>query len=328
MAEKLLEVRKMKKYFRMDNDRLNKLQGKYLHAVDSVSFSVNEGEIFGIIGESGSGKSTIGRCILRLLDIDSGEILYRGNHIEKLRKNQLGEYRRKMQMVFQNPLSSFDPQKTIGGSFREVCKVHGIPKTESTERMNELVRYINLSEDVLDRYPKELSGGQLQRLAIARAMLVSPEFFVADEPVSALDVSVQAQILNLMIDLKKDQKQTILFISHDLTVVRHICDRVAVVYLGVIVEMGETKEVYDHVRHPYTKALISSKPKEHPLMEKEHILLRGEIPNAINVPEGCRFFNRCPKAKEGLCNLRTPKLKEVSAGHFVACHYPLKDGGK
>lgn len=323
MAEKLIEVKNITKYFRVDGGTLDKAKARYLHAVDHVSFSVEKGEIFGIIGESGSGKSTIGRCILRFIDIDSGEIWYDGEKISSLSVKQMKPFRKKMQMIFQNPLASFNPKKTIGVSFREIGKVYKVPKDEMEERIREWVSYINLSEDVLSRLPKELSGGQLQRLAIARALLVQPDFLLADEPVSALDVSVQAQVLNLMINLKKDKGQTIVFISHDLTVVRHVCDKVAVVYLGVIVEMGKTEDVYNNVLHPYTQALISAKPKEHPLEKKERILLEGEIPNAINVKEGCRFANRCPRFKEGLCSNRTPKLRNMGGGHYVACHYPI-----
>ena len=325
MAENLIEVKDIKKYFRLDKGRINRVNARYLHAVDHVSFNIQKGEIFGIIGESGSGKSTIGRCIIKLLDIDSGEVYYKGKKISDLSPKDIKPYRRNMQMIFQNPLASFNPKKTIGQTFHEIAHVYKLPKEESEKRIHELVEYINLTDDVLTRLPKELSGGQLQRLAIARALLIEPEFILADEPVSALDVSVQAQILNLMIDLKKEKGQTILFISHDLTVVRHVCDKVAVVYLGVIVEMGPTEEVYNHVMHPYTQALISAKPKEHPLEEKEHKLLEGEIPSAVNVKEGCRFRERCSRYKEGLCSERTPKLKKVGEDHYVACHYPLTE---
>ena len=325
MAENLIEVKDIKKYFRLDKGRINRVNARYLHAVDHVSFNIQKGEIFGIIGESGSGKSTIGRCIIKLLDIDSGEVYYKGKKISDLSPKDIKPYRRNMQMIFQNPLASFNPKKTIGQTFHEIAHVYKLPKEESEKRIHELVEYINLTDDVLTRLPKELSGGQLQRLAIARALLIEPEFILADEPVSALDVSVQAQILNLMIDLKKEKGQTILFISHDLTVVRHVCDKVAVVYLGVIVEMGPTEEVYKHVMHPYTQALISAKPKEHPLEEKEHKLLEGEIPSAVNVKEGCRFRERCSRYKEGLCSERTPKLKKVGEDHYVACHYPLTE---
>ncbi|MCR4903393.1 MAG: ABC transporter ATP-binding protein [Butyrivibrio sp.] len=323
MADNLIEVKNIKKYFRLDKGKLNRASARYLHAVDHVSFNIKKGEIFGIIGESGSGKSTIGRCIIKLLDIDSGEVYYDGKKISDLSPKDIKPYRKNMQMIFQNPLASFNPKKTIGQIFREIAKVYKIPSDVAEKKIHELVEYINLTDDVLTRLPKELSGGQLQRLAIARALLVEPEFILADEPVSALDVSVQAQILNLMIDLKKEKGQTILFISHDLTVVRHVCDKVAVVYLGVIVEMGPTEEVYKHVYHPYTQALIAAKPKEHPLEVKEHELLEGEIPSAVNVKEGCRFRERCPRFREGLCSERTPKLKKIGNDHYVACHYPL-----
>lgn len=323
MAENLIEVKHMKKYFPLDNYKLAKSKVRYLHAVDDVTFNIEKGEIFGVIGESGSGKSTIGRCILRLLDIDSGSVKYGGVEIAKMTQKQLKRYRKKMQMIFQNPLASFNPKMTIGQTLYEVGTVYHIPKETLQKRVLELLRYINLSEDVLNRLPKEISGGQLQRLAIARALILEPDFLLADEPVSALDVSVQAQILNLLISLKEEKGQTILFISHDLTVVRHVCDHVAVVYLGVIVEMGPVEEVYANMLHPYTQALISARPKEHPLEKRERILLEGDIPNAVDVKEGCRFANRCPRFKDGLCSNRTPKLKNVGNGHFVACHYPF-----
>lgn len=323
MAEKLIEVKHVKKYFPLDNFKLAKSKIRYLHAVDDVSFSIEKGEIFGVIGESGSGKSTIGRCILRLLDIDSGSIKYDGVEISKLSQKQMKDYRKKMQMIFQNPLASFNPKMTIGQTLYEVGNVYKIPKEQLDKKILELLEYINLSEDVLSRLPKEISGGQLQRLAIARALILEPDFLLADEPVSALDVSIQAQILNLLISLKEDKGQTILFISHDLTVVKHVCDHVAVVYLGAIMEMGPVEEVYNHMMHPYTQALISARPKEHPLEERERIILEGDIPNAVDVKEGCRFANRCPRFKDGLCNNRTPKLKDMGNGHFVACHYPI-----
>ena len=321
MTENLIEVNHLMKYFKLGNEKISKAKVKYLHAVDDVSFTIRKGEIFGIIGESGSGKSTIGKCILRLIDSDSGEVILNGKDVTKLSQKELKAMRGNMQMVFQNPLASFNPKKKLGDAFWEYAKFLKIPRTEYEKRMKELLDYINLADDVLSRLPKELSGGQLQRLAFARAILSEPDFLLADEPVSALDVSVQAQILNLMLDLKEKKGQTMLFISHDLNVVKHICERVAVVYLGVIVEMGDIETVYSHARHPYTQALISAKPKEHPLEQKERIILEGDVPNAINVKEGCRFATRCTRYKEGLCDHRTPKLKEVEEGHFVACHY-------
>ena len=319
--ENLIEVNHLMKYFKLGTEKISKAKSKYLHAVDDVSFTIKKGEIFGIIGESGSGKSTIGKCILRLIDSDSGEVFLNGKDVTKLSAKELKAMRSNMQMVFQNPLASFNPKKKLGDAFREYANFLKISKEEYEKKMGELLDYINLSDDVLSRLPKELSGGQLQRLAFARAILSEPDFLLADEPVSALDVSVQAQILNLMLDLKEKKGQTMLFISHDLNVVKHICERVAVVYLGVIVEMGDIDTVYNNTRHPYTQALISAKPKEHPLEEKERIILEGDVPNAINVKEGCRFASRCVRYKKGLCDHRTPKMKEVEPGHYVACHY-------
>lgn len=319
--EYMLEVRHLMKWFKMGNQKLAKSKISYLHACDDVSFNIKKGEIFGIIGESGSGKSTIGKCILKLQESDSGEIIFDGEDIFSYSRRQMKPLRRDMQMVFQNPLASFNPKKRLGQAFAEYGKFLGMSDEEYRQKISELLQYIKLSEDVMSRLPKELSGGQLQRLAIARALMSDPKFVLADEPVSALDVSVQAQVLNLMIDLKEQRGQTMLFISHDLNVVRHLCDRVAVVYLGVIVETGSIEDVYNNVMHPYTQALISAKPKEHPLEQKEQIILKGDIPNAIDVPEGCRFASRCARYKPGLCDHRTPKLRDMGNGHFVACHY-------
>lgn len=291
-----ISVRDLKKYFCLDNYKLAKAKTRYIHAVDDVSFDIYKGEIFGIIGESGSGKSTIGRCVLKLIDVDSGEIYFDGKNITHVSRKEQQELRSRMQMVFQNSLASFDPKKTIRFSLEESAKVHKIKPEVYKARIKQLMEYIALPEDLLTRYPKDLSGGQLQRLAIARA---------------------------LMLDLKEDKGQTILFISHDLNVVRHVCDRIAVVYLGAVMEMGMVEQVYNSVAHPYTQALISAKPKEHPLENKKHILLEGDIPNAVDIPEGCRFAGRCRYFKEGLCDNRTPKLKDIGNGHYVACHFPL-----
>lgn len=322
--ENLLEVRHLKKWFRMGSSRMEKATASYLHACDDVSFDIHKGEIFGIIGESGSGKSTIGKCILKLQDSDSGRILFDGTDIFDYSRRQMKPLRRNMQIVFQNPLASFNPKKRIGSVLSEYGRFLKMDSAACDAKIEQLLDYIRLPEDVLTRLPKELSGGQLQRLAIARAMMSDPKFIVADEPVSALDVSVQAQVLNIMIDLKEKEGLTMLFISHDLNVVRHLCDRVAVVYLGVIVETGSIEEVYRHPQHPYTKALISAKPKEHPLQKKEQILLQGDIPTAVDVPEGCRFASRCFRFKEGLCSNRTPRLKDLGGGHLCACHHPLE----
>lgn len=316
MKNKLIEVKHIKKYFPVG-------KGSYLHAVDDVSFDINEGEIFGIVGESGSGKSTIGRCILRLLDIDSGEVIFNGNRIDNITKLHMKKYRKKMQMVFQNPLASFNPKKYIGQTFLELGKAYKIPKETLNKNIINILELINLSADVLTRMPNQLSGGQLQRLAVARCLLLNPSFIVADEPVSALDVSVQAQILNLILDLKDKIGLTILFISHDLNVVQKVCDSVAVVYLGVIVEKAPKEELFGRTAHPYTQALMDVKPIEHPALRKDKDILLGDIPSAVDVKAGCRFAGRCKICEKGLCDEITPELRDIGGGHFVACHHPL-----
>lgn len=297
---------------------------RYLHAVDDVSFEIEKGAIFGVVGESGCGKSTLGRCLLRLTELSSGSISFGGSDITNLGSHALKPFRRQMQMVFQNPFSSFNPKHTIGGSLREVCRVYHLDKSASEERIRKLLELIRLPQDVLHRHPDELSGGQLQRLAIERTLLLSPEFIVADEPVSALDVSVQAQILNLICDLREELGLTMLFISHELTIVEHLCGAVAVMYLGKVVEKAPTEELFHHVLHPYTKALISAKPRETPDQQTNRIILEGDVPSAIEVPKGCRFASRCPSCFQGKCDQIEPELTEVAPGHWVACHLVKK----
>ena len=313
----LIEVKNIKKYFPVGKNA-------FLHAVDDVSFNIKRSEIFGIVGESGSGKSTIGRCILKLLDIDEGEVIFEKKRVDNLDRDHLRQIRQQMQMVFQNPLASFNPKKYIGSAFKELGKVYKIPKEELNKSIINLLELINLPADVLTRMPNQLSGGQLQRLAIARCLLLKPQFIVADEPVSALDVSVQAQILNLILDLRDRMGLTILFISHDLNVVQKICDRVAVVYLGAVVEEATKDALFSHTMHPYTQALMDVKPIEHPSLRSDKQILMGDIPSAVNVKDGCRFADRCTRCEKGLCDCVTPVLVEVESGHKVACHHPLQ----
>jgi oligopeptide/dipeptide ABC transporter ATP-binding protein len=317
MPNSIVRVENLKKYFHMGGSGRN---AKYLHAVDDVSLNIEKGMIFGVVGESGCGKSTLGRCVLRLTDVSDGKIFFEDNEITQLKTRELKPYRRKMQMVFQNPFSSFNPMLSIGTSFREVCSFYRMPKDETEKKIKELLEIIRLPDDVLHRHPNELSGGQLQRLAIERTLLLSPSFIVADEPVSALDVSVQAQILNLMSDLREELGLTMMFISHELTVVEHLCDMVAVMYLGVVVETAPTAELFKNVIHPYSQALISAKPRETPEQQTNRIILEGDVPSAIDIPEGCRFAGRCPKRKDGKCDKIAPQLREIEPGHFVACH--------
>ncbi len=293
--------------------------GKILKALDGVSFDIYEGEILGVVGESGCGKSTLGRSVLRLFPVREGKIEFEGHDITDLSKRQMKAYRRDMQMIFQNPYSSFNPKQKIGSALREVGKVYKMSDAEVDKKIKDLLEYIRLPEDMLLRSPGELSGGQLQRLAIARALILKPSFIVADEPVSALDVSVQAQILNLIVDLRKEMKMTMMFISHEMSVVEHICDRVAVMYLGQIVEMAPTKELFDNISHPYTKALMSAIPIADPEEKKQRIILEGDIPNAIDLPEGCSFASRCQFCTEK-CKKEKPQLKCLGNDHFVACH--------
>lgn len=291
-----------------------------LHAVDNVSFDVYKGEILGVVGESGCGKSTLGRCVMRLVDITRGDLYYKDDNIAYLNYKQMKPYRSNIQMIFQNPYSSFNSKKTIGKNISDVAKFYKMDKKEYDEKISELLSYIGMTREALEKLPGEFSGGQLQRLAIIRALLLNPEFIVADEPVSALDVSVQAQILNLIQDLKKQYNTTMMFISHELTVVQHVCDRVAVMYLGNLVEIGTSKQLFGNTKHPYTKALISAKPKELPEQKSNRVMLEGEVPSAINPPKGCKFHTRCPYVKAGVCDIEVPQLVEVEPGHKVACH--------
>lgn len=292
---------------------------KTLHAVNGVSLAVPKGAIFGIVGESGCGKSTLGRCMLRLETITGGKVTFQGKDITDLSGKDLLPLRRNMQMIFQNPYGSFNPKQKIGSALREVAQVHKMPAREAQEKIQYLLHQINLPEDALLRIPSEMSGGQLQRLAIARALLLDPAFIVADEPVSALDVSVQAQILNLMMDLRETFSLTMLFISHEMTVVRHLCDQVAVMYLGNVVEMAGAEELFQNLLHPYTQSLMSAIPTMDPDHKKQRIVLQGDIPSAIDLPAGCPFADRCPQC-QAQCREGKPELRDVGNGHMVACH--------
>jgi oligopeptide/dipeptide ABC transporter ATP-binding protein len=321
MNEPLFTVRDLKKYYPVGKKKINgRMQEVVLKAVDHVSFEIFRGESLGVVGESGSGKSTLGRCILDLIKPTEGEVLFKGTSLAKATPTALKKLRRDMQMVFQNPSSSFNPKMTIGKSLLNVARFDGMSKEEAKQKIYELLNYVNLDKSTLSRRSNELSGGQLQRLAIVRALIPSPSFILADEAVSALDVSVQAQILNLLYDMKTKFGLTLLFISHELTVVEHICNRVLVMYLGSMVEIGDTEELFQNTMHPYTKALIASKPKMLPEEEKTSVPLEGEIPSAMDIPPGCRFYSRCPQAVAGTCNVEPPPLYQVSERHWVACY--------
>ncbi len=320
MTLPLLEVINIKKYFPVGKESGSAAAG-LVKAVDGINFSVYKGETLGLVGESGCGKSTAGRVILRLIEPTAGQIKFNGVNIEKLNFKQLLPYRRKMQIVFQDPYGSLNPRMNIGETLGEPLKVHGLVKNkaEMEEKVSYLLELVGLSPSHRQRYPHEFSGGQRQRIVMARALTLEPELIVCDEPVSALDVSIQAQIINLLKDLQKELGLTYVFIAHDLSVVKHISDRVAVMYLGKIVEIAEKNELYDHPLHPYTQALLSAIPIPDPEVKKERVILTGDVPSPINPPSGCRFRTRCPKAMER-CAVEEPVIKKIGAEHLVACH--------
>ncbi|RDI94705.1 dipeptide ABC transporter ATP-binding protein [Meiothermus sp. QL-1] len=315
----LVEVENLKKWFPIRGGVLSRVVG-HVKAVNGVSFGVKKGEVLGLVGESGSGKTTVGRTILRLIEPTEGTIRFDGQDITHLPKNQLRAYRRKMQIIFQDPFASLNPRMTVGDIIAEPLVIHNLEASAKarTERVAELLQMVGLNPDHIRRYPHEFSGGQRQRIGIARALAVRPEFIVADEPVSALDVSIQAQVVNLLQDLKEQLGLTLLFIAHDLAVVEYISDRVAVMYLGKIMELATAKELYRNPKHPYTEALLSAIPMPDPTLKRERIVLQGDIPSPINPPSGCVFRTRCRYAIAE-CAQVVPELKEVAPGHYKAC---------
>ncbi|MBI5812189.1 MAG: dipeptide ABC transporter ATP-binding protein [Meiothermus silvanus] len=314
----LLEVKDLKKWFPIRGGILSRVVAN-VKAINGVSFSVKKGEVLGLVGESGSGKTTVGRTILRLIEPTEGSIKFNGQEITTLSKAQLRPYRRKMQIIFQDPFASLNPRMTVGDIIAEPLVIHriGTPQ-ERQERVANLLRTVGLSPDHVRRYPHEFSGGQRQRIGIARALAVEPEFVVADEPVSALDVSIQAQVVNLLQDLKEQFGLTVLFIAHDLAVVEYISDRIAVMYLGRIMELATSKQLYANPKHPYTEALLSAIPMPDPTIKRERIVLQGDIPSPINPPSGCVFRTRCRYAIAE-CATTVPELREVEPEHFKAC---------
>jgi oligopeptide/dipeptide ABC transporter ATP-binding protein len=322
----LVEVRDLQKHFPIRAGFLQRQVGA-VRAVDGVSFDVLQGETLGLVGESGCGKSTTARLITRLLDPTGGSITWEGRDIAGLSRSELKPLRREMQMIFQDPYSSLNPRKTVGSIISEPFVIHGVEKTEADRkrRVQELMEQVGLNPEHYNRLPHQFSGGQRQRIGVARAIALKPKLIVADEPVSALDVSIQAQILNLLRDLQRDLGLTIVFIAHDLSVVRHTCDRVAVMYLGKIVELAESDDLYGHPRHPYTGALLSAVPVPDPRLarNKNRQVLGGDVPSPANPPPACRFHTRCAKFVEGHCNVEEPLLEAKEGGNVAACHYPL-----
>ncbi len=321
-SEVLVSVRDLRKYFPVLEGFLVKRAVAQVKAIDGVSFDIRKGETLGLVGESGCGKTTTGRCLLRLEEPTGGSILYQGEDLAAMSGEELKALRRKIQVIFQDPYSSLNPRMKIGQILGEPMRVHGLyaSEAERRDRVDELLRVCGLNPKFIDRYPHEMSGGQRQRVGIARALALDPEFIVCDEAVSALDVSIQAQVINLLEELREEFGLTYLFIAHDLSVVRHLCHRVAVMYLGKMVELADCDELYDNPRHPYTRALLSAVPIPDPVVEagREHRVIQGEVPSPINPPSGCVFHPRCDLVVEG-CRSRIPEARELQPGHRVAC---------
>ena len=320
MSGVLLQVNRLKTYFPIKRGIMRKTIG-HVHAVEDVSFCIHSQEVFALVGESGCGKSTTGGSILRLIEPTGGQVFFDGVDMAGLDANALRAKRRDMQFIYQNPYSSLNPRMNVRRLLSEPLRVHfgTLSQTQIGDKVDEMMHLVGMTPDQAERYPHQFSGGQKQRISIARALISRPRFVVADEPVSALDVSIQAQILNLLMRLQRDMKLSLAFISHDLNVVRHISDTVGVMYLGYIVEMGETAAVYRHPLHPYTQALLSAVPSHDPLNKKKHIVLAGDVPNPANPPPGCPFHTRCQRTTP-ICGEQMPETKEAAKGHWVACH--------
>jgi peptide/nickel transport system ATP-binding protein len=329
MAESLLEVRDLVKHFPITSGVILTRSIGAVQAVDGISLDIAKGETLGIVGESGCGKSTTARLLMRLVEPTSGSITFEGREIADAKGADLKALRREMQMIFQDPYSSLNPRKTVGTIISEPYTIHGMHKEGGARKkaVQEIMDIVGLNPEHYNRYPHEFSGGQRQRIGVARALALKPKLIIADEPVSALDVSIQAQILNLLRDLQREFGLTLVFIAHDLSVVRHMCDRIAVMYLGKIVELASSDELYGHPRHPYTGALMSAVPVADPRLaaQKHRQILGGDVPSPTNPPSACRFHTRCPKAVEGKCDVDTPQLETKDGGNLAACHFPLSD---
>lgn len=319
MTTPLLEVKGLEQHFPIKGGFLKRTTG-HVKAVDGIDLTVYPGETLGIVGESGCGKSTTGRSILRLLEPTAGEVLFQGKDLAKLPKEEMRQMRKDLQMIFQDPYASLNPRMTIKQILMESLMVHNIGTKEERENtIEEIIQIVGLRKEHLNRHPHDFSGGQRQRIGIARALVVKPKLIIADEPVSALDVSIQSQVLNLLKDLKKEFNLTLMFISHDLSVVKHLCDRIAVMYLGRIVEISDKRTLFENPSHPYTRALLSAVPVAKPRHKRERILLTGDLPSPANPPSGCTFHPRCPYATD-ICKSQIPSLADIGEGQLVSCH--------
>lgn len=316
----ILEVRNLKKHFDLGGGFLSRSK-LVIRAVDDISFSVQRGETFGLVGESGCGKTTLGQTIVRLYEPTAGQVIFDGVDISAMGANELRQHRRRMQMIFQDPSASLDPRMTVGSIIAEPLNIFGIgSKEERRDRVRELLRVVGLNAYFVNRYPHEFSGGQRQRIGIARSLALNPKLVICDEPVSALDVSIQAQVLNLLRDLQSQFDLTYLFIAHNLSVVAHISDRIGVMYLGKMVEIGDARVITENPKHPYTQALISAVPVADPSRQRDRVILEGDVPSPADPPSGCYFHPRCPVARPD-CSERAPELREIGPGHWVSCHY-------
>ncbi|HLI05245.1 MAG TPA: dipeptide ABC transporter ATP-binding protein [Ktedonobacteraceae bacterium] len=328
-SKTMLDVRDLKMHFPLTQGVVIQRTVGHVRAVDGISFSIERGQTMGLVGESGSGKTTIGRTIVRLYKPTAGEMLFEGQDLAKLEGEALRQMRRRVQMIFQDPFASLNPRYTIGSLVAEPMHIYHIASgKEIRERTEELLQVVGLRPEYIDRYPHEFSGGQRQRIAVARALAINPEFVIADEPVSALDVSIRAQVLNLLQRLQRQFNLTYLFVSHDLSVVRHVADRIAVMYLGKIVELADQAELYASPKHPYTKALLSAVPIPDPKIEKrrKRIILSGDLPSPINIPKGCRFHTRCPMAQQICREIEPPFERKEGNNHYAACHFSEEVG--
>jgi len=317
----ILEVKDLKKYFPITKGIVIQRTVGAVKAVDGLNFFIRRGETLGLVGESGCGKSTTGRSILQLYKPTAGQVIFKGEDLTKMKRGHLRSMRRQMQIIFQDPYASLNPRMTVGAIVGEPLEIHHLASgKEKRERVQQLLRQVGLNPYFVNRYPHEFSGGQRQRIGVARALAVNPEFIVCDEPISALDVSIQAQIINLLEELQEEYNLTYLFIAHDLSVVRHISDRVAVMYLGKIVELADRDELYDNPKHPYTQALLSAVPIPDPVVEerRQRIILQGDVPSPVNPPKGCNFVTRCPRAMD-ICREKEPPFRDLGGEHFTAC---------
>ncbi len=322
MSEHLIQIKNLEKQFKLKKSIFSKV--KIVRAVDNVTFSIPKNTTYAVVGESGSGKTTLGRTLLKLIEPTGGEVFIRGVNIFNLNNKEFMEYRRKMQIVFQDPYNSLHPKKLVKTIIGEGMKIHfkGIREEEIRKRIKDVLEQVGLREEHMFRYPHEFSGGQRQRIAFATAIVLNPEFIVLDEPTSALDVSVQAMVLKMLKETKKDADLTYLFITHDLSIVDYLADYVAVLYLGQIVEKGKKDDVFNKTAHPYTKLLLNSNPIPDPFLQRDKIIAKGEIPSPINPPSGCRFHTRCPYVQD-ICKTKEPEERKIEQGHIVKCHFPL-----